>query len=201
MLVSRIVHVLPFLGILAAGWLGWLFGSGRRVCRWAGAAITTAVCAQTLVMSLLIDQFFLTDNVRRDASRWIETHVPEGVHVGFIHHIGPYWYSPDIIYMDYYHPERTGQRYAYREYAYQMDMLREEPSEYLVLAQHQLDQLKGSDMARFEELNDILSSSYQPVAEFQPSVRIGPFARHTFHPHLFVSGVVVWRYTGNSQSS
>lgn len=157
------VWLLPAIGLLGRLWLR----------AWKGAAVLAALALATaLVPALAVDVYFVRDTVRRDASAWIRDNIPSGATVGTIYE--PWYFTPDILGLDYFHPETSGLGYQYQVYQYSADRLREAPAEWLVVASQELgERFAASAEPTKAEFCAILEAQYRRVAEFRLCERIG----------------------------
>lgn len=135
-------------------------------------AIGAVALGTALVPAAAVDVYFAHDTVRSDASAWIQTNVPAGAVVGTIWE--PWYFTPDIVGLDYTHPEATGGLYRYEVYEYDAERLRDAPAAWIVVASQELS-MRFDDSAEptREAFRAALQSDYQRVAAFALCERIG----------------------------
>jgi len=125
-----------------------------------------------LIPALAVDVYFVRDTVRADASAWIRAHIPPGATVGTIHE--PWYFTPDILGLDYFHPEASDLKYQYQVYQYNANKLREAPADWLVIASQELGERFD---AASEPTKDVfradLEAQYHQVAGFHLCDRLG----------------------------
>jgi len=158
-----VVWLLPALGLL-----------GRLWQRTPGGTVALAVVAlgTALIPALAVDVYFVRDTVRADASAWIRAHIPPGATVGTIHE--PWYFTPDILGLDYFHPEASGLKYQYQVYRYSADKLREAPAEWLVIASQELgERFDAASEPTKNAFRADLEAQYHQVAGFRLCDRLG----------------------------
>ena len=182
LLPMGVIGLLPAVGLVGALWQrghGDAETEGRgdaetwgRTVRWGVATLVLLAAVTALVPALAVDAYFLQDTVRSDASAWVQTHIPRGATIGTI--AEPWYFTPDILGLDYFHPEATGGLYHYQVYLYNDDRLRDSPSDWIVVASQELG-------ARFEDsaeptkaaFRDRLASEYRWATWFTLAERLG----------------------------
>ncbi len=163
LLPMAVVWLLPALGLL-----------GRLWQRTPGGTVALAVVAlgTALIPALAVDVYFVRDTVRADASAWIRAHIPPGATVGTIHE--PWYFTPDILGLDYFHPEASGLKYQYQVYRYSADKLREAPAEWLVIASQELgERFDAASEPTKNAFRADLEAQYHQVAGFRLCDRLG----------------------------
>jgi len=180
LLPMAVMWLLPTVGLIGALWQ-----RQQRAVRSGVVALAIVALGTTFVPALAVDTYFIRDTVRRDASAWIQAHIPRGTTVGTIWE--PYYFTPDILGLDYHYPEVNGRLYQYWVYMFNGDQLREFPADFVIVASQELG-------VRFEESKEptkitfrtILDTEYNRVAEFSLCERLGwacPVLK--CHPDLF----------------
>ena len=119
-----------------------------------------------------MDVYFLQDTVRSEASAWIQAHIRRGATVGTIHE--PWYFTPDILGLDYFHPEATGGLYRYQVYRYNDDRLRDSPADWIVIASQEAgSRLEDSAEPSKAAFRDRLAREYHWAAWFTLDERLG----------------------------
>jgi len=167
LLPMAVVWLLPAVGLIGALWQ-----QPRRIARGGAVVLTAGALGTALVPALAVDVYFVRDAVRRDASAWIRAYIPRGATIGTIWE--PYYFTPDILGLDYHHPEASGGLYHYQVYMFNGDQLRESPADFIVVASQELGR-------RFAESTEptkavfraLLDAKYDRVAEFTLCEQVG----------------------------
>ncbi len=185
LLPMAVLLLAPAAGVIGAVWDAGTRGQGDKGTRRQGdtetrgklaragaTAMAVAALGTALIPALAVDAYFVHDTVRADASAWIVAHIPPGATVGTIHE--PWYFTPDILGLDYFHPEATGGLYHHQVYEYDADRLRETPADWLVVASQELgSRLEESSEPTREDFRAYLESRYRRVAGFALGERIG----------------------------
>jgi hypothetical protein len=182
LLPMGVIALLPAVGLVGAFWQrgcrdreigrrGDAETRGRMV-RWGVAALALLAVVTALVPALAVDAYFLQDTVRSDASAWVQANIPRGATVGTIGE--PWYFTPDIVGLDYFHPEATGGLYRYQVYLYSDDRLRDSPSDWIVAASQELGpRLEDSAEPTRLGFRDRLARDYHWATWFALSDRLG----------------------------
>ena len=185
LLPMAVLLLAPAAGVIGAVWDAGMWGRGDTETRRHGDAETRGRLARVVMMAavvlalgtaliptLAVDVYFVRDTVRADASAWIVAHIPPGATVGTIYE--PWYFTPDILGLDYFHPEATGGLYHHQVYEYDADRLRETPADWLVVASQELgSRLEESSEPTREDFRAYLENRYRRVAGFALCERIG----------------------------
>jgi hypothetical protein len=163
--VGRLVPVLYFFIPPAIGLLAAMFQRGKQTM-----AVLLAVLAALTGLGgcLWADAFFLSDTVRSDASVWIVDNLPVGTSIGLLHS-RPYWDTPDIINMDYYHPDLTGGLYHHALCERDPDTFAKDLPEYIVITPRQRYGVEIPECWAW-------ATDYEEVTTFRPRVPISEFS-------------------------
>mgnify|MGYP000272584402 CR=1 FL=1 len=177
-----VIALLPAVGLAGALWQrgGRDAGTERRgdagtrgrMIRWGVAVLVLLALVTALVPALAVDVYFLQDTVRSEASAWIQAHIPRGATVGTIHE--PWYFTPDILGLDYFHPEATGGLYRYQVYRYNDDRLRDSPADWIVIASQEAGpRLEDSAEPTKAAFRERLAREYRWAAWFMLDERLG----------------------------
>lgn len=99
------VVLLPFLTLLVACFFKQLLEKMPLLVRAFSVLLFGWMVIETLELSLSYNRLFLRPDARDRASLWIEEHIPQGSKVAVLQE--PYWYSPPILYNQYFFSGRS----------------------------------------------------------------------------------------------
>ncbi len=162
--------------------------------RTAALALAAVVALNQAVDTALITRFFLAEDVRETASRWVEREIPAGASIGNFYDM-VYNYHPDILYTDYFWNRE-------RVYRYRSKLALDKggfPVDWIVTSRAEL--LKR-DYARTPQAADIMDrAGFRRVAVFEPDLSLGPYrvpyeSESMFALNLFVSRIEIYRREG-----
>ncbi|MCD6521634.1 glycosyltransferase family 39 protein [Candidatus Calescamantes bacterium] len=140
---------------------------------------------------LSYDKLFLSPDPRTEASRWIEENIPVKSSIGVI--FEPYFFTPPIIYMEYWVEGESaynrGQPEKFNQYSilvWRKEKWRKEKPEYLVISEYEI-----RDFLRFpylfpqeKELIEEIQRDYILIKKFDTPLTLGKMRfRKGFPPH------------------
>lgn len=143
--VKYYVVLLPFLTLLTAYFFSELFKKPALAVRVFAILVFVWMVRETLDLSLAYNRIFLRTDARDNASFWIKEQIPKGSKIALFQE--PYWYSPPILYNQYFF---TGRNQFWRiEPRYDLVNLKEkeeriktEKPDYVVLTDREIRMLQ-----------------------------------------------------------
>lgn len=96
--LGRILPVLPFLAIVAAGFLDLVWNKAPAV----GRLFTASTLVHFLIFYGAYFRLVLATDIRDEASAWLAANVPPGASIGLVKE--PSWFSPGLIDRKFRHP-------------------------------------------------------------------------------------------------
>lgn len=149
----------------------------------------------SLLQTVSVDHFFLKDRVRVQASEWILSNISKGSKIGVS--IEPDWFSPDVVFKDYYHPEKARGFYKYIILEYDDNRLKRERPDWLVFTNHERTyRYKGSDSPTKEGYMRRITEEKEYLLAHQASFQRPRPLRFFFpklYPHLFESEIWIYK--------
>lgn len=170
------VVLLPFLALLVAYFFKRLVEQTPLVIRGLGALLFVWMVIETFGISLSYNRLFLRPDARDRASLWIKEHIPRGTTIAILQE--PYWYSPPILYNQYFFSGRN--RYWRVEPKYQVvnletkeERIKTEKPDYVVITEREIRLFQRSH-GDFRKTDDwsyldsfLLREGYRKVETFE----------------------------------
>ncbi len=127
---ARLLIALPTMILIASYFLDRIKSSGR-IGKSAATLCFFVIYAFTARYSLAIIDARLRYPLQKQASDWIVENLPRGATIGLPYHI--YWYTPDVVYKSFHHPEREAKPYKVEVIDYSIEKIKATKPEYVMM--------------------------------------------------------------------
>ncbi len=190
----HMLPILPFISILISRFLFTFISDKKKIFRFTGFLSLVLVFIYTLTYTFAYDNLYISEDSRTKASKWVKKNISPKSEIGVLWQ--PYFYTPPIIYMEYWVKGKTiynkDDPKKYNQYKIivlkgsSAEKVKRDKPDFIVLSEYEYrNALRFPKMFPMEKrLLDFIQNNYIQVKKFENYQQIGKLRfKKGFPPH------------------